>query len=529
MHKRMPLSFFSFAVPLLFLLLFSGLSPTLAATVVSIKAVTTIAKTDDNFVCATMDWWPPDKCNYGMCPWGNASILNLDLNNPILVNALKAFGSLRIRIGGSLQDQVLYKVGDGAHACADFKIDKNGLFGFTEGCLPMQRWDELNKLFNSTGSIISFGLNALAGRSKSNSSGNLYEGQWDPTNARDFIKYTLSKNYTIESWELGNELSGSGVAASVEAVQYGKDMIVLKNVINDLYGQSKRHPKLLAPGGFFDKKWFADMLQTSGPGVIDAATHHIYNLGPGNDKDLIRKIQDPFYLDQVAQTFNDALITVGEFGPWSSPWIGESGGAYNSGGKNVSNAFVDGFWYLDQLGMASTYDHKVYCRQSLIGGNYCLLDTTTFVPNPDFYGALLWHQLMGPGVLHTTSDGSPYLRAYAHCSKKKSGVTLLLINLSNSTAFDVVVTSDLNLYRPRSGNEQGQHGEREEYHLTAQGGDLRSSEMLLNGKLLKLTPSFEIPHMEPSIVSAGAPLTIAPLSIAFVRFKDFQAPACAGN
>ena len=62
-----------------------------------------------------------------------------------------AFGSLRIRIGGSLQDQVLYEVGDGAHACPDFKIDKNGLFGFTEGCLPMQRWDELNKLFNSTG------------------------------------------------------------------------------------------------------------------------------------------------------------------------------------------------------------------------------------------------------------------------------------------------------------------------------------------------------------------------------------------
>lgn len=53
-------------------------------------------------------------------------------------------------------------------------------------------------------SIITFGLNALAGRSKSNSSGNLYEGQWDPTNARDFIKYTLSKNYTIESWELGD-------------------------------------------------------------------------------------------------------------------------------------------------------------------------------------------------------------------------------------------------------------------------------------------------------------------------------------
>jgi hypothetical protein len=42
--------------------------------------------------------------------------------------------------------------------------------------------------------------------------------------------------------------------------------------------------------------------------------------------------------------------------------------------------------YLDQLGMTSTLDHKVFCRQTLIGGNYALLNTTTFIPNPDYYG-----------------------------------------------------------------------------------------------------------------------------------------------
>lgn len=41
--------------------------------------------------------------------------------------------------------------------------------------------------------------------------------------------------------------------------------------------------------------------------------------------------------------------------------------------------------YLDQLGMAAKYDTKTYCRQTLIGGNYGLLNTTTFVPNPDYY------------------------------------------------------------------------------------------------------------------------------------------------
>lgn len=41
--------------------------------------------------------------------------------------------------------------------------------------------------------------------------------------------------------------------------------------------------------------------------------------------------------------------------------------------------------YLDQLGRSSTYDTKTYCRQTLIGGNYGLLNTTTFIPNPDYY------------------------------------------------------------------------------------------------------------------------------------------------
>ncbi|XP_044394645.1 uncharacterized protein [Triticum aestivum] len=36
--------------------------------------------------------------------------------------------------------------------------------------------------------------------------------------------------------------------------------------------------------------------------------------------------------------------------------------------------------YLDQLGMASKYNTKVFCMQTLIGGNYGLLDTKTFLP-----------------------------------------------------------------------------------------------------------------------------------------------------
>lgn len=37
----------------------------------------TKAETGENFICATIDWWPHDKCDYNHCPWGYSSVVNL--------------------------------------------------------------------------------------------------------------------------------------------------------------------------------------------------------------------------------------------------------------------------------------------------------------------------------------------------------------------------------------------------------------------------------------------------------------------
>lgn len=42
-----------------------------------IDTSTTVAETDANYICATIDWWPQDKCNYNRCPWGSSSVINL--------------------------------------------------------------------------------------------------------------------------------------------------------------------------------------------------------------------------------------------------------------------------------------------------------------------------------------------------------------------------------------------------------------------------------------------------------------------
>nr|KYP55466.1 Heparanase-like protein 1 [Cajanus cajan] len=518
---------------------------------VQVDGVQAIAETDDNFICATIDWWPHEKCDYNDCPWGDSSVLNLDLSHPFLAKAIQGFKPLRIRVGGSLQDQVLYEVGSLKSPCHPFQKMKGGLFGFSKGCLQMKRWDELNHFFNETGAIVTFGLNALHGRHQI--SHTVWGGDWDTSNAYDLINYTISKGYKIDSWEFGNELSGKGIGASVGAAQYGKDLIKLKEILLSLYKNSKLKPSLLAPGGFYNKEWFDKLLKVTGPGIVNVLTHHVYNLGAGNDEHLERKILDPERLSKVESIFGNLSETIKKFGPWSSAWVGESGGAFNSGGRNVSNTFVDSFWYLDQLGIASRYNTKVYCRQTLIGGNYGLLDTTTFIPNPDYYSALLWHQLMGKTVLSASSDVfSPSLRTYAHCSKGRDGITLLLINLSNQTHFTLMVHDRVPVSNGGNENAKSIHKEnsffshlksafswigtkgsdvtfREEYHLTPKDGYLKSQTMLLNGIPLELTNDGEIPTLNPVLNSVHSPIYLDPLSIAFIVLPNFESQVCAGH
>ncbi|GAB2284932.1 hypothetical protein Dimus_019385 [Dionaea muscipula] len=195
---------------------------------------------------------------------------------------------------------------------------------------------------------------------------------------------------------IGNELSGAGIGARVAADQYASDVSALQRLIDDIYRGSETKPLVMAPGGFFDENWFTQFIDDAAKS-IQVITHHIYNLGSGKDENLGQKILDPSYLDGEANVFKSLQGIIKNSGTSAAAWVGEAGGAYGGGSNLLTNAFVMNFWlaidpddvpncrYLDQLGMAASYDTKTYCRQTLIGEYYGLLNTTSFLPNPDYY------------------------------------------------------------------------------------------------------------------------------------------------
>ncbi|KAK4755875.1 hypothetical protein SAY87_009632 [Trapa incisa] len=498
-----------------------------------------VAETDSSFICATLDYGPFDHCVHGLC-YGKVTILDLDLNNKILQNAVKAFSPLKIRMGGTLQDRLIYQTPGDSKPCNPIKIKKSELFGFSEGCLPMSRWDELHSFFKQTGAVVTFGLNVLYGRTVESQSSVM--GEWNTSNAESLLRYTVNKGYPMMGWELGNELSGQGIGTSLTVKQYATDLKVFQSIVNDVYSGSQVKPLIMAPGGFFDEGWFKDFMDRAND-TVQVVSHHIYNLGLGDDDHLMDKILDPSYLDGVASPIIGLQKILQASRSSAVAWIGEAGGAANSGRHLVTDAFASSFWYLDQLGIAASHGTKTHCRQTLVGGGYSLLNSSTFLPNPDFYSALLWHRLMGSRVLSTSFTGSKKIRAYSHCSKNSTGITLLLINLDqNMTAtFDVsvddksqngtlilaqAIPSHQDRLSRTSRGSVTDESMREEYHLTAKDGNLHTQVTVLNGEILLVNGFGEFPELKPVISSQSDPLIIAPYSILFVRFSHINITAC---
>ena len=357
----------------------------MAISSIHVAAAQAVSRTDGVWACANLGWWPPDKCDYGMCPWGQSGVLNIDFNQSMLQHAVSAFdGAFHLRLGGSLSDFVLYNVSsEDASSCVPFSPATNATrlgYDYFTGCVSLKRWNEILDFAQLTNISVVFGVSALHGRVQPPPCPpdvncrlpksppccvGPWGGDWQSDNLKELLDYTLTMGYrNIYALEFGNELAGQfGIQAKFSPEQYSADFARFVDTIDSAYAlHSERPPLTLVPGNSWDADWYSQFMKlldsTHKPGIV---SHHLYSLGGGFDPASGRRALDPAHLDLVSVLAADVAQTLTPYQPPApaaafSIWVGEAGGAYNSGRDGVTNTFWSGFWcvaVLESLATAS--------------------------------------------------------------------------------------------------------------------------------------------------------------------------------
>eukprot|EP00794_Sanderia_malayensis_P009600 gene9600-10587_t len=388
-----------------------------------------------------------------------------------------------LRIGGSTEDDIVFKL--------------NGLDTNSEKyVLNSTEWDTINIFAMKFQWKLIFGLNSLLRR---------HDGSWDPINAIEFMRYTASKGYLV-NYELGNEpdLYLGHRNISLHPDQLARDFGTLKVVIEE---ESSGAPMIFGPdvATLHRDEYFKKFVTNIEEDILNAVTFHFYYGASKNA--TLHNFTDPAYLDIFMQKANDAKKIVA-----SSPttkdipiWVGETGSTYGGGAHNLSDRFAAGFLWLDKLGLAARLNISVIIRQTLMGGQYALVDKD-LNPTPDYWISVLYKQLVGYRVLNVTNSlqANRTVRVYAHCVNtygdhkyEKGAITMFAINLN--------ATEDA--YINLTGSLKGLGAS--QYLLQAADGDVTSKDVMLNGVVLEMVGN-KLPTLKS--VSVKQPYYLPPLT-----------------
>jgi heparanase 1 len=505
------------------------------------------AVVDEQFVCATLDLWPPEKCNAGTCPWHRgSSFLTADL--PPLLPALKALRPLTLRLGGSLADHLHY--GDACTvAPPGFGADDYSRFGFGDGCLTEARWVALNELCAAAGCSLVLTLNALTGRrrprgcrrqclglkvlsdlpmhAKRNAARRAAccfnrTGAWDASEARALLGLAARRGWRPRAVAYGNEVAGEkGLEARLSVETYAEGLAAVRDLLRELWPAAP--PTLIAPDGNFDAAWMAGLVRAVP--FLDALAVHVYAFGAGGNPHVDTRLTDPEWMDGSVPDADELRGALGGADARADAagvprvWVSEAGGVSNSGRANATDVLLSSFWYADALGLAARRGVRTFCRQTLVGGHYGLLRPGAggriVLTNPDFWVAWFWRRLMGRTALDVGATAPRWLRVYAHCGPR-GGIALCVVNVDANRAARV----SFGAYRGLAKN-------REEYHIAAGPGGLRARDLRINGE-----PSPTLAALDGGAVprarygAAATPLRVAPLSIVFVSVPRARTEFC---
>jgi hypothetical protein len=322
-------------------------------------------------------------------------------------------------------------------------------------------------------------------------------GVWAPDQARRFLAYTRSIGGTIAAAEFMNEpnlAEMGGAPAGYDAAGYGRDFKLFHSFVEENFAEIK----VLGPGAVGETSFASDLLVASGPGGVDAFSYHHY----GTLSERCSGTSAPEaalseeWLSRTDQTLTFYQFLRDKFDPGKPIWLTETAEAA-CGGNRWAATFLDTFRYLDQLGRLARAGVQVVMHNTLAASDYGLLDEKTFAPRPNYWGALLWRQLMGSTVLDSGVPIRTGLHVYAHCQRgTPGGVSLLIINTDRNARHSLMLPT-------------------ESLRYTLEVASLRDADVRLNGRPLALDPGDELPPIVGAPTTANA-VTFKPATITFL-------------
>ncbi len=331
-------------------------------------------------------------------------------------------------------------------------------------------------------------------------------GVWTSEQARGLLAATRSMGGRVAAAELMNEpdlpaIGGAPVGYDADA--YGRDFAVFRAFMKEEANETL----MLGPGTGSAPPGVAEAFAAAARGV-DAFSYHHYGAVSkrcGGELTEEAALSEP-WLSQTGQAFAFYRALRDRFAPTKPIWLTETADAA-CGGDPSAATFIDTFRYLDQLGRLAKAGVQIIMHNTLAGSDYGLLDEETFAPRPNYWGALLWRQLMGPIVLDSGVPIQMGLHVYAHCERQVSGgVALLAINNDRNAARTLVL-----------------HEASERYTLDA--ATLQDVAVRLNGHALFLDDAGELPQLSGVSLAAGT-LILAPATITFLAIPSADNGAC---
>lgn len=446
-------------------------------------------------------WWNPraEKKEVGSGTY-HAPVFNF--NQKKLDNFIQPLLPAYLRIGGSEADKVFYDLENAS------QLNKNIPKGY-ESVLTKSQWDNLNAFVLRNKLKFVFTLNA-------GPSSRIENGKWNSENAAQLLKYSASKNYRIDVWELGNEVNLFwylyGPSKKVSADVYLSDVNELKSLLQNYYpnslfaGQGSAFWPIFGEPLAFFFAFTPDYIQKVSD-KIDIISWHYYpqqgRRGPiASRRATPTRLLEKENLNEVAYWGDSIQKLAFKNGSMRPFWIGETGNAQFGGEPGVSDKYIGGLWWLDQLGLMAVHKHSVIIRQSLTGMNYGLLDSDTLEPRPDYFNSVLWKKIMGKSVLlaSTKGDNQNKIRVYVHT--ENGHLQFLILNLDHKRSARVTIPEI----------------EKSMTVFILETNDLFGGKLQLNGKELNISSDGVLSSMQGlKLDISKKPLLLKPLSYAFLK------------